>query len=362
MKKTSFVMVLLCIILSMPTVTAYAEPVNNESIIVATGDGVPVDDSIPEEYRFPAKYQKNAVQFKTEDGVLLCGWVLGEGTKGVTIGHANGWKPLSCLPFAERLVEEGYMVIIWEFRNLYPSGNAPAGAEQRWDLDVLAATQVLRERGATEIFAMGASDGGNATAVASPQIPDLVGLGILSSPSNSKGDGQAALAQITVPSFFAVSNNDPGTGGGDTFLKEVQKLYDACASEQKEMHILTSYEHGTDLLSDADYYSAMTPGGSTEEQKQERRQLADDLVKFINNAFGGNDSKLDSSTPKEPAAGSSENEPLKDESLKDESSKNEEPVEAKAKGFSMLWIGIGVLAIAGVALVILIKRKHTNGR
>ncbi len=109
---------------------------------------------------------------------------------------------------------------------------------------MLAAAQVLKERSVAEIITIGASDDGNAIAVASPDIPELVGLYILSSPARSLGDDLAALSQITVPAFFAVSDNDPRRN----FLPEVQALYDACASEQKELHILTSYEHGSNLL------------------------------------------------------------------------------------------------------------------
>lgn len=282
MKRTFiFILAIWCaMIISAPV---FSSAQSTGSIITATSEDVPINESVPAEYSFQTKYQADAVQFRTEDGVLLSGWVIGEGTKGITLGHANGWGTSSWQPFGERLVDAGYMIIIWEFRNNYPSGNAAPGAEKRWELDVLAAVQVLRERGVTEIIAMGASDGGNATAVAAPNIPELVGIGILSSPSMSVGDGPSALSQITVPAFFAVSNNDPGTGGGDRFLQEVQKLYDACASEQKELHVLTSYEHGTDLLSDVDVYSRLI--GSTEEQKQERRQLADDLLQFVNNTF-----------------------------------------------------------------------------
>ncbi|HCC34815.1 MAG TPA: hypothetical protein DEQ02_03970, partial [Ruminococcaceae bacterium] len=223
----------LCVSVTLSTFHAYAE--NTQSIIVAVGQDVPIDNELPEEYRVPEKYTENAVQFVTEDGVLLCGYVLGEGSKGITLGHANGWMVKSWLPFGERLVDAGYMIIIWEFCNIVPSGSAPESASQRWDLDVLAAAQVLKERGADEILAMGASDGGNATAVAAPLISNLVGLGILSSPANSKGDAVAAVGKIDVPAFFAVSSNDLG---GD-FLSEVQKIYDACASEQKELHVLT---------------------------------------------------------------------------------------------------------------------------
>ncbi len=106
---------------------------------------------------------------------------------------------------------------------------------------------------------------------------------MLSSPKNSKGNALEAVANIDVPAFFAVSSNDPG----GNFYNEVKPLYDACTSEQKEFHLLTSYEHGTDLLSDEDVYSRKI--GSTEEQKQERRQLADDLMRFVIDAFGDNE-------------------------------------------------------------------------
>jgi pimeloyl-ACP methyl ester carboxylesterase len=230
----------------------------------------------------PEKYRPNAVQFRTEDGVLLVGWVLGGGARGITLAHANGWMVNSWLPFAERLVAAGYMVILWEFRGIEPSGMAPRGADNRWDLDVLAAAQVLREHGATRILTMGASDGGNATAVAAPSIPDLVGIALLSSPARSKGNGVAALGRLSpdIPAFFAVSTNDPG----GKFYPEVEALYKGSTALHKEFHVLTSYEHGTDLLSEEDAYSRMK--GSTPPQKEERRQLADSLMRFVNYAFG----------------------------------------------------------------------------
>lgn len=280
--KALSILATVCVLTLVAHITVCAQ--QGRSIIVARGEAVPKDDYLPAEggYRMPERYRKNAVQFRTVDGILLVGWVLGEGTRGITLGHANGWMVNSWLPFGERLAEAGYMVILWEFRNIPPSGSAPQSSWQRWDLDVLAAAQVLREHGATKILAMGASDGGNATAVASPHIPDLVGIALLSSPARSKGDGPKALAQLkpVIPAFFAVSTDDPG----GKFYSEVKALYDGSVSTHKEFHVLTSYEHGTDLLSDVDAYSAKK--GSTTGQKAERRQLADDLMRFVNDAFG----------------------------------------------------------------------------
>ncbi len=231
-------------LLLFPTL-AYAEADPAASIITATGSDVPTDSHLPEDYRFPARYRDNAVQFRTEDGVLLCGYVIGEDRRGIALAHPNGWMVKSWLPFAERLVDAGYMVILWEFRNIEPSGFAPESESRRWDLDVLAAAQVLRERGAEKIMAMGASDGGTATAIAAPDIPELVGLGMLSSPKDSVGDAVEAMGNIKdVPTFFAVSDHD---SYGD-FYSHVAALYEACPSTQKELIIIEGNDHGTDMI------------------------------------------------------------------------------------------------------------------
>lgn len=130
MKKVSIcILIALCTTIFFWPAPVHAE--NKTSIIVATGKDVPTDDHLPEAYRFPAKYRGNAVQFVTEDGILLCGYVLGKGSKGITLGHPNGWMVKSWLPFAEQLVDEGYMVILWEFRGNKPSGSATGEAARR---------------------------------------------------------------------------------------------------------------------------------------------------------------------------------------------------------------------------------------
>ena len=104
------VLAMFCLILCFSGVVNAQE---RNSIIIATGQDVPDDSEINGEYGFPEEYKEFAVQFVTEDGVALCGYVFGEGSKGIAIAHANGWMLKSCLPFAERLVEEGYQVILW---------------------------------------------------------------------------------------------------------------------------------------------------------------------------------------------------------------------------------------------------------
>lgn len=286
LKKAFIAILIACMAMSIWITPLYAEAKNETSIIVATAKDVPTDDNLSEEYRFPEKYRGNAVQFITEDGVLLCGYVLGEGSRGITLGHANGWMVKSWLPFAERLVDAGYQVILWEFRNNKPSGSAEGEAANRWDLDVLAAAQVLRERGATEILSMGASDGGTATAAAAPYIPDLVGLGILSSPSintNTGGKGKAleGVGEISVPAFFAVSKDD---FAGDLY-PHVEALYEACSSVEKQFNVVDGPDHGTDMITPEVPGVGYAALPKNDEQIQKREELADKLMSFVNEAF-----------------------------------------------------------------------------
>ncbi|WP_413379179.1 alpha/beta hydrolase [Paenibacillus taichungensis] len=282
-RKAMHLITILCLVVMFLPTVVFAEDKNETSIIVATGKDVPTGGILGS---LPEKYPANAVEFVTQDGVKLTGYVLGNSNKGITLGHENGWMVDSWLPFAERLVKEGYMVILWAFRNDEPSDSVSGEATYRRDLDVLAAAQVLRERGATKILAMGASIGGTSTAVAAPNIPELVGLGILSSPRqfgvSPPISALEAVKKVEVPSFFAVSEEDP-TG---SYYDEVKALYEASASKQKQFNILHSSEHGTDMLSEEGSYSKRSKEDSTVKLKQERIALADKLLLFVNNSFG----------------------------------------------------------------------------
>lgn len=278
---------------------------NNGSIVIAVGQEVPTEDGLPEGYGFPEGYQENAVQFVTGDGVVLCGYVLGTGSKGITLGHARGWGLKSWLPFGERLAEEGYQVILWEFRNTAPSGSSAAGMGQRWDLDVLAAVQVLRERGATEIIAMGASYAGTATAVAAAEIPELAGVVILSAPAHGMEiDAISAMESVDAPAFFAVSKKDWQNAPG-VYQEHVESLYEACRSDRKEIHIVEGSDHGTDMITvpaEGELGYAVMP--TTQEQQKAREDLADELMRFVKEAFGEDKETDMPETPRDETAGS----------------------------------------------------------
>lgn len=334
------------------SVTAYAQ--QEDTIVIATGADVPSDTHLPAEYRFPQEYQKNAVQFLTEDGIKLCGYVLGSGEKGVTLAHANGWMVKSWLPFAEKLVEQGYQIILWEFRNNLPSDSATSDMVERWDLDVQAAAQVLSERGVKEIICMGCSYGGTATAVAAPSIPELKGLVILSSPCyNQQIDPADALSRISVPAFFAVSTED-GQGAPGVYQREVEALYEACSSSQKELHIVEGVDHGTDMITipeDGTLGYATFP--DTEMQRENRIELEKQLLKFTNTIF--------TEAGPSPSPIIAEN----DDTLESESNEyvDEESTEKPAsESTRIIVIVLLILALCGISFVYVICRRSRQGR
>ncbi len=345
----------LCSALLLFPTFAYAVNENTTSIITATGQDVPTDDHLDEEYRFPAKYRDNAVQFRTEDGVLLCGYVLGEGSRGITLGHPNGWMVKSWLPFAERLVDAGYMVILWEFRNIEPSGFAPESESRRWDLDVLAAAQVLREKGAKQILAMGASDGGTATAIAAPDIPELAGLGILSSPKDSIGDAVSAMARVKdVPAFFAVSTND----SSGNFYPHVEALYEACTSTQKQFNVIEGFDHGTDMITPVVPGLGYASMPVDEAQVQKRQELSDKLLLFANDVFAVNNDQLPAGDDTEETSPK----PIDSETNKPVAEPISETSERNSASSILPWLiaGLGILIglAVGIVFAMLRRRKH----
>ena len=113
------------------------------------------------------------------------------------------------------------------------------------------------------------------------------------------------------------------------------------------------------MLSDKDVYSQMI--GSTEEQKQERRQLADDLLRFTVGAFGDDEDKP--TPPKEPNGREEISEtptaPSNGEADSPTPTPTHENGNASAENSSgLLYILLGGLAVLIVFALILMLRKR----
>ncbi|MFH9736835.1 alpha/beta hydrolase [Streptomyces roseolus] len=239
--------------LAGPGAAAAAPAQSAPQRVTAAGPAImtraPLQGEVPVNACVPKRLHGKAITFKATDGVRLSGLVLGSGPRGVVLSHENGWNICSWLAFAEELAAAGYQVLVYDQRNVYEGASERGGraANLHFDRDVRAAVQQLRDRGARHILAGGASMGGTATATVAPEIPELVGLLILSSPRELPVmKPLPGLAKVTVPSFFAAATGD------QTFVDEVRALHRATGAKDKRLHILDSPVHGVDMMEDGE--------------------------------------------------------------------------------------------------------------
>lgn len=217
-------------------------PVDYESAwpeqTVLSDQGYPVNNCVPEELR------THAVTLKTSDGKYLSSLVLGSGSDGVLLAHEQGYSICSFLDLGKELAEQGYLVVLPEYR--------AHGASQQSDntesieLDAEAALKELERQGAERVFLAGASCGGTTAIFSGVRQPlPIQGLLILSSPAQCgpRLDAIPSVKEIKAPSLFVAS---PGDMLGE-IEEQVRQLYEASEADQKELIIDESGFHGTDM-------------------------------------------------------------------------------------------------------------------
>jgi uncharacterized protein len=190
----------------------------------------------------------DAVAFDSADGVPLEGRLFGEGSVGVVLSHMRPADQTSWWDFAEELADEGYLVLTYDFRGYCPGGVGGC-SEGEQDLgqiwrDVLGAVDFIRSRGARQVALIGASMGGTASLVAAAEqgvAADVVVT--LSAPASFEGMALTpqVLTKVTAAKLFVAGNGD-GSAPDDA-----QALY-AASPTPKRVEILTTDDHGTDIL------------------------------------------------------------------------------------------------------------------
>jgi pimeloyl-ACP methyl ester carboxylesterase len=188
----------------------------------------------------PAALRDKAIAFRSTDGVPLHGVLLGSGRNGVVLSHELRASLCNWLPFAQTLARRGYHVLVYDSR---PLGSPRTAAHL--ERDVVGAERELLRRGVTRVILGGASAGGTAAMTAAAVIPRsvLAGVVVLSSPRQFGAmDAEAAARRVTAPSFFGVGERDSG------FVDEVRKLDAASAANRKQLLVVDSSGHGTELL------------------------------------------------------------------------------------------------------------------
>jgi dienelactone hydrolase len=190
------------------------------------------------------------VSFRSTDGIGLAGRIFGPETSvtGVVLAHMLPADQTSWFDFADRLGQAGYRVLTFDFRGYCPGGDAGCSEGEKqvsaiWQ-DVGGAVAYLRAEGVRRIGLVGASMGGTASLIlAAMQGDGIAAVATLSAPESIEGltAGSAVLQGITGAKLFIAGNSD------DDAPRSAQTFYDE-SGQPKRVEILTTGDHGTDLL------------------------------------------------------------------------------------------------------------------
>ena len=183
------------------------------------------------------------VRFASDSGVDLGGVLLGTGRLGVVLAHETHANLCEWMPSARWLVERGHRVLAFDLNGLGSSPASPGSpGKPGWDLDVAAATAVLRERGATDVALVGSNIGGIASLVAATRIdPPVSAIVVLSAQVEMSGlDGRAAATAIRVPVLYVTSTSDE-------YLGDMRSLA-AATTGPKRLDVVDVIGHGVDLM------------------------------------------------------------------------------------------------------------------
>ena len=193
-----------------------------------------------------------AVTFESSDGVRLAGRVFGDGSRAVILTHMRSADQRSWFDFADRLADQGYLVLAFDFRGTCPGGDGGCSEGETvvsdlWK-DVVGAIRFLRsEEAVGRVALVGASVGGTASLVAAAQPgTDVSAVVTLSAPTEIEGlrvDG-TMLSSITAGKLFVAGVGDAPAATA------AQTLYEQ-APPPKRVEIVPADDHGTDLLSGA---------------------------------------------------------------------------------------------------------------
>ncbi len=172
------------------------------------------------------------VTFATGEGGEVEAALVGHGDTGVVLGHQFRSNFCSWVPFAKQLAARNMRALAINFSSASLDDDMVAGAEE------------LRRRGAKRIFLVGASMGGTAALVAAEEA-DAARVASLSGPQEFSGlDALPSVRRLTIPTLFLVGRQDT------EFARDARRLYEAAASDDKELVVTDGFEHGTDLLQD----------------------------------------------------------------------------------------------------------------
>lgn len=190
------------------------------------------------------------VTFRSIDGVSLAGRLFGPeaATAGVVLAHMLPSDQRSWYPFADRLGGLGYRVLTFDFRGYCPGGDGGC-SKGRKDIarsyqDVAGAVAFLQTQGVRRIGLVGASMGGTASLVVAASDSQIVRAVVtLSAPQSIGGlTARPDMLQTATAAKLFIAGNGDGAAADDA-----QAFYQE-AQPPKRVEILTTADHGTDIL------------------------------------------------------------------------------------------------------------------
>jgi pimeloyl-ACP methyl ester carboxylesterase len=191
------------------------------------------------------------VTFTSSDGVQLAGRLFGnahEARSGVVFSHMLPADQSSWFDFAKRIADQGYLALTFNLRGYCPGGDAGCSTGEKdasaAGVDLAAAVAFLRSEGAETIALVGASVGGTASLVLAAQEGDgVVAVITLSAPQTIDDlvAGPDVLANVSAAKLFIAGN-------GDATAPEAAQAFSDESQAPKRLEIVTSDDHGTELL------------------------------------------------------------------------------------------------------------------
>jgi pimeloyl-ACP methyl ester carboxylesterase len=181
------------------------------------------------------------VRFQAADGAHLVGHLFGTGKRAVVLIHQSRGDMCEWLSYAERLSKLGYTAFTIDLRGYGESQLSGLPPAIRYGGDAIAAVRYLVAHGETDVFLLGASQGGSVALDAAANMPRIKGV-ISVSGAADLVDAIRAVKRVRQPSLFIAGRDDVD------FANDAKRLFDASAARDKTLDIVPSGLHGTQLV------------------------------------------------------------------------------------------------------------------
>jgi pimeloyl-ACP methyl ester carboxylesterase len=186
------------------------------------------------------------LHLRAADGTRIVGHRFGRGKTAVVLVHQYGADLCQWAPYARRLAGLGYTAIAFDLRGFGRAQPGPPPVGLQYDADVAAAVAEARREGATRVFVVGASIGGNAAIVAAARIrPRVAGVVSLSGPATFRLDAVSAAKRLRVPALYLAAEVDEG----GIYATDARTMFRATPVADKAVEIVPGAAHGVALVS-----------------------------------------------------------------------------------------------------------------